>query len=77
MYLIVDMLKHTAANSLLEKCWHFLLDEFIAVQEVAVKRFLDQDISGESLEEFKSEVLAVLLFSYVNIMFVLNSVEVS
>lgn len=44
---------------------------------MAVKRFLDQDISGESLEEFKSEVLAVLLFSYVNIMFVLNSVEVS
>ncbi|XP_020958557.1 serine/threonine-protein kinase EDR1-like [Arachis ipaensis] len=25
--------------------------------EVAVKRFLDQDISGESLEEFKSEVI--------------------
>lgn len=26
------------------------------LQEVAVKRFLDQDIFGESLEEFKSEV---------------------
>lgn len=25
-------------------------------QEVAVKKFLDQDLTGESLEEFKSEV---------------------
>lgn len=30
-------------------------------QEVAIKRFLDQDIYGESLEEFKSEVIYLLL----------------
>lgn len=36
---------------------------------MAVKRFLDQDILGESLEEFKSEVLAAHLFSFLNIAF--------
>ena len=32
------------------------------LQEVAVKKFLNQDISGESLEEFKSEVQFVCPF---------------
>lgn len=29
-------------------------------QEVAVKKFLDQELTGESLEEFKSEVYPFL-----------------
>jgi hypothetical protein len=33
--------------------------------EVAVKKFLDQDLTGEALEEFRSEVRAFLLiFSF-------------
>jgi hypothetical protein len=27
-----------------------------ALQEVAVKKFLDQDVSGDALDQFKSEV---------------------
>ena len=37
-------------------CRTFML---FGLQEIAVKRFLDQDISGESLEEFKTEVHAI------------------
>lgn len=32
-------------------------------QEVAVKKFLDQDITGESLLEFKSEVKRLFVYS--------------
>lgn len=28
----------------------------MALQEVAVKKFLDQDVSGDALDQFKSEV---------------------
>lgn len=42
-----------------------------------MKRFLDQDISGESLEEFKSEVLPGLTFTsgHLQLMFSNDTVE--
>ncbi|KAK7244668.1 hypothetical protein RIF29_39493 [Crotalaria pallida] len=44
---------------------HLLLSKLglfkILRQEVVVKRFLDEDIFGESLEEFKSEVKTLQL----------------
>jgi hypothetical protein len=45
-----------------EKFYFDLIVTLSFLQEVAVKKFLNQDISGESLEEFKSEVQFVCPF---------------
>ncbi|XVF50486.1 hypothetical protein PTKIN_Ptkin04bG0104900 [Pterospermum kingtungense] len=42
--------------------------------EVAVKKFLDQDISGESLEEFKSEVLIMKKLRHPNVVLFMGAV---
>ncbi|KAI4351011.1 hypothetical protein L6164_005405 [Bauhinia variegata] len=42
--------------------------------EVAVKRFLDQDISGESLEEFKSEVQLMKRMRHPNVVLFMGAV---
>lgn len=42
--------------------------------EVAVKRFLDQDISGESLEEFKSEVRIMKRLRHPNVVLFMGAV---
>ncbi|KAL1356862.1 hypothetical protein HN51_008843 [Arachis hypogaea] len=42
--------------------------------EVAVKRFLDQDISGESLEEFKSEVQIMKRLRHPNVVLFMGAV---
>ncbi|KAK6921312.1 Serine-threonine/tyrosine-protein kinase, catalytic domain [Dillenia turbinata] len=42
--------------------------------EVAVKRFLDQDISGESLEEFKSEVWIMKRLRHPNVVLFMGAV---
>ncbi|XP_061343656.1 probable serine/threonine-protein kinase SIS8 isoform X2 [Gastrolobium bilobum] len=42
--------------------------------EVAVKRFLDQDISGESLEEFKSEVKIMKRLRHPNVVLFMGAV---
>ncbi|XP_031372458.1 probable serine/threonine-protein kinase SIS8 isoform X2 [Punica granatum] len=42
--------------------------------EVAVKRFLDQDISGESLEEFKSEIRIMTKLRHPNVVLFMGAV---
>lgn len=42
--------------------------------EVAVKRFLDQDISGESLEEFKSEIQIMKKLRHPNVVLFMGAV---
>lgn len=43
---------------------YLLTDDRLNFQEVAVKKFLDQDFSGAALAEFKREVSIKLAFSH-------------